>query len=249
MAVSRVSALLLLPARLRRRRRAAGFTAGVIVGGALWGNCNWGRGDVNVNVNRYNNFNRTNISNGNWNHNVNHRGAVPYRDQGVAQQYGRGQSADAASRDAFRGRAERAGAIQRGEVSRDAGNRGASAATRDMQGGRGGDSAARAATAAGDFGGAGGDRGGIGGIAAAIQRSQSSAFDTRGASQTRDYSNRGASSMNSARSSGQHVALERRRRRARGGGGGGAAAAVAAGVAAGDGDEREHPCDARWMSA
>ena len=78
-----------------------GFTAGIIVGGALWGNCNWGGGDVNVNVNRYNNFNRTNISNSNWNHNAQHRGAVPYRDKGVAQQYGRGQAADAASRDAF----------------------------------------------------------------------------------------------------------------------------------------------------
>ena len=71
-----------------------GFTAGVIIGGALWGNCNWGGGDVNINVNRYNNFNRTNISNGNWKHNVNHRGAVPYRDKGVAQQYRRGQSAE-----------------------------------------------------------------------------------------------------------------------------------------------------------
>jgi hypothetical protein len=57
-----------------------GFTAGVIIGGALWGNCNWGRGDVNINVNRYNNFNRTNISNGNWKHNADRRGAVPYRD-------------------------------------------------------------------------------------------------------------------------------------------------------------------------
>ena len=95
-----------------------GFTAGVIIGGALWGNCNWGGGNVNINVNRYNNFNRTNISNGNWNHNANHRGAVPYRDKGVAQQYGRGQSRDAASRDAFRGRAD-AGrqSIQRGDVS------------------------------------------------------------------------------------------------------------------------------------
>jgi hypothetical protein len=83
-----------------------GFTAGVIVGGALWGNCNWGRGDVNVNVNRYNNFNRTNVSNSNWQHNSDRRGAVPYRDQNVARQNGRGQSADAASRDAFRGRAD-----------------------------------------------------------------------------------------------------------------------------------------------
>jgi len=162
-----------------------GFTAGVIVGGALWGNCNWGRGDVNVNVNRYNNFNKTNISNGNWNHSAQHRGAVPYRDKGVSQQYGRGQAGDAASRDQFRGRAD-AGrdSIQRGDVPRDAGNRGQSAATRDMQGGRS------------DFGGAGSgrdmNRGGGG----------ASAYQTHGGAQTRDYSNRGASSMNSARSSG-----------------------------------------------
>src|SRR5512143_1758035 len=101
-----------------------GFTAGVIVGGALWGNCNWGHGDVNVNVNRYNNFNRTNISNGNWSHNVEHRGAVPYRDQNVAKQYDRGQRADAASRDAYRGRGGQ-GAGQRGDM---AGKRGHSAA-------------------------------------------------------------------------------------------------------------------------
>ena len=39
------------------------FAVGVVVGAALWGNCNWGGGDVNINVNRYNNFNQTNISN------------------------------------------------------------------------------------------------------------------------------------------------------------------------------------------
>src|SRR4029079_9172925 len=83
-----------------------GFTAGVIVGGALWGNCGWGGGDVNVNVNKYNNFNRTNVSNKDWQHNTSRRGAVPYRDQNVARQNGRGQAADAASRDAFRGRAD-----------------------------------------------------------------------------------------------------------------------------------------------
>ena len=151
-----------------------GFTAGVIVGGALWGNCNWRGGDVNVNVNRYNSFNRTNVSNTNWSHNAQHRGAVPYRDQGVAKQYGRGQSADAASRDAFRGRAD-AGreSIQRGEVSsRDAAGRefgGArdSAANRDMSGSR-----------------------------------NASAFDTGRGAQTRDSSSRGSPSMSSARSSG-----------------------------------------------
>ena len=182
-----------------------GFTAGVIVGGALWGNCNWGGGDVNVNVNRYNNFNRTNISNSNWNHNAQHRGAVPYRDQNVARQNGRGQATDAASRDAFRGRAE-AGQqqIQRGDVSsRDVpGNRGQSAASRDMNAGRGGaDMSNRGGSAASRDMGA--SRG-------------SSAFDTRGGAQTRDYSNRGSSSMNSARSSGNMGGGAR----ASGGGGG-----------------------------
>jgi uncharacterized membrane protein YgcG len=150
-----------------------GFTAGIIVGGALWGNCNWGGGDVNINVNRYNNFNRSNISNGNWNHNAQHRGAVPYRDKGVAQQYGRGQAGDAASRDAFRGRAD-AGreSISRGEVPRDTGARNA-AASRDA-GGRGDMSGTR----------------------------NGSAFDTGRSTQTRDYSNRGNSSLNASRSSG-----------------------------------------------
>ena len=33
------------------------FGVGLAVGAALWGNCNWGGGNVNVNVNNYNNFN------------------------------------------------------------------------------------------------------------------------------------------------------------------------------------------------
>ena len=185
-----------------------GFTAGVIVGGALWGNCNWGGGNVNVNVNRYNNFNKTNISNGNWNHSAQHRGAVPYRDKQVSQQYGRGQASDAASRDQFRGRAEQGqGAIQRGEVPRDAGNRGQSAASRDMQGGRGGTGAATRDMAGGRDTGSFSNRGG-----------GASAFDTRNSAQTRDYSNRGSSSMNSARSSGNMGGAARA-----GGGGGGRA--------------------------
>ena len=64
-----------------------GFTAGVIVGGALWGNCNWGGGDVNINTNQYNNFNRTNASNKNFQHNAERPSGVPCKDQGVAQEY------------------------------------------------------------------------------------------------------------------------------------------------------------------
>ncbi len=83
------------------------FATGVLVGAAIWGNCNWGHGNVDVNVNRYNNFNQTNISNKNWNHNVEHRGGVAYKDKGVANQYNRGGNSQASqARDNYRGRAE-----------------------------------------------------------------------------------------------------------------------------------------------
>ena len=183
-----------------------GFAAGVIVGGALWGGCNWGRGDVNVNVNRYNNFNRTNISNGNWNHNASHRGAVPYRDQGVSQKYGRGQSANAASRDQFRGRAEAGGRDMAG--SRDMGGAGRDyAANRSMSSGRGDmGGAGRDSAANRSMSGGRGDMGGAG----------NSAFNAGGSgAQARQSSSRGASSMGSARSSGNMGGG------ARGGGGGG----------------------------
>ncbi|SAK66432.1 hypothetical protein AWB82_03738 [Caballeronia glebae] len=50
------------------------FGAGVAVANSLWGNCDWNRGDVNVNVNRYNNVNVNNRINANsnnvrWNRN------------------------------------------------------------------------------------------------------------------------------------------------------------------------------------
>jgi len=185
-----------------------GFTAGVIVGSALWGGCNWGRGEVNVNVNRYNNFNRTNISNGNWQHNSANRGAVPYRDQRTAQQYNRGGSSGAQAREAYRGRD--GGAQQ----------------VRDT--GRGGGDGSRAGTGASNFDRGGGgasnfDRGGAsassfdrGGASAGAGRQtsanrSSSAFDTGSRAQTSSASSRGSSSMSSARSSGG----------ARAGGGGG----------------------------
>ena len=58
---------------------------GIGVTNALWGGVNWGRRDVNINVNRWNNINvnhRINSSNRNvnWNHNPGNRRGVPYRD-------------------------------------------------------------------------------------------------------------------------------------------------------------------------
>jgi len=143
------------------------FATGVAVGAALWGNCNWGRGNVNINVNNYNSYNRTNISNNNWNHNVEHRKGVAYRDQGTAQKYNRGASTrDVQSREEFRGRAEQG--------------------RQELQRGNGAGAAARPASAGvADRAGAasGGNRGGFDGI-------------DRGA-QTREASQRGNASRQS----------------------------------------------------
>jgi len=135
------------------------FLAGIIIAGALWGDCDWGNGGVHVDHHKYNRFNRTNVSgDNNWRHNVDHRGGVPYRDQRVAQQYGRGPAADAGSREAFRGRGD-AGrqSIQRSPTAFDT-NSGAQ--TRDFSS-RGSSSMG----ARGNFGGGrmgGGGRGGGG---------------------------------------------------------------------------------------
>jgi hypothetical protein len=102
-----------------------GFIAGVAIGssGCCWGGCNWGRGEVNIDINRENNFTRNNYNKERasqyqqkrgqqsgkqqWQHNPENRKGAAYRDNATAQKYNRGTSADAAkSREAFRGRAE-----------------------------------------------------------------------------------------------------------------------------------------------
>jgi len=50
------------------------FSMGVIVGGAIWGNCNWGGNDIDIDINRQNNFNRNEINNNRNNVNSNNRG-------------------------------------------------------------------------------------------------------------------------------------------------------------------------------
>jgi hypothetical protein len=113
--------------------RVFAFGAGVAVGAAIWGGIDWWRNRVDINVNRYNSFNRTNIANRNWTHNPAHRGAVPYRDRNVAQQFGR--PGQAAARESFRGTAEagrreigRQGAGKVGQNGGGAGKLGAAAA-------------------------------------------------------------------------------------------------------------------------
>lgn len=111
------------------------FGVGMAVGAALWGDCHWGgygHNNVNINVNRYNNFNRTDIKNGNWQHKPEHRKGVGYRDTRTQQQYGKGQRQGSASREAFRGRAE--------QGRRDIARQGTGAVQRDLarSGGAGG---------------------------------------------------------------------------------------------------------------
>ena len=59
------------------------FAAGVAVGAAIWGGCDWWHNNVIINVNRYNVFNRTdiNITNNIWVHNpgASRQRALPQR--------------------------------------------------------------------------------------------------------------------------------------------------------------------------
>jgi hypothetical protein len=82
------------------------FGAGIIVGGAIWGGCDWRHYNVNINVNNYNKYNHTNITNTNWQHNVDHRKGVAYRDTAVQQRYGQGSAKGAQARENYRGRVD-----------------------------------------------------------------------------------------------------------------------------------------------
>jgi hypothetical protein len=103
--------------------RGIAWGAGFAVGNALWGGCNWGRGDVNIDVNRYNNINVNNRIEGggnrsNWSHNTanrqsGYRGGEGQRQnlQNKAASTGREQyrgKEGGASRDASRAQAQQA---------------------------------------------------------------------------------------------------------------------------------------------
>jgi uncharacterized protein DUF3300 len=173
------------------------FATGVIVGAAIWGNLTWGGGgnNINIDVDRFNNFNKGNISNKNWGHNAEHRKGVSYRDNASAQKYNRGGDRKAAaSRDQFRGRAEQ-GRQQLSQMDRGQLNRSVSAADRSAgnragagQGNRaGGGQANRPTASTGNRGGSGNFSGG------ASQRNGFSGAGGGGAS-TRSASSRGGSS-------------------------------------------------------
>ena len=174
------------------------FGVGMAVGSALWGGCSWGGNSshVNVNVNNYNNFNRTDIKNGNWNHNVDHRRGAGYNNQNVANKYGRGNQ-NAQSREQFRGRAEQGRQqIAKGDASQfkgQQGKRGAGDASRYAnQGQRSG---------GGNFQGAKGSAGG-GNRQAAAHRNTSAFSGAGNGASARQEAARGSASRQSAASYG-----------------------------------------------
>jgi hypothetical protein len=84
------------------------FAAGVAVRHAFWGNCDWGRRNINVanrNVN-INNFDRNNINNfTKWEHNADHRHGVKYSNADVRQKFAKTDiQAGKAARQDFRGK-------------------------------------------------------------------------------------------------------------------------------------------------
>ncbi|EOG3620740.1 DUF3300 domain-containing protein [Pseudomonas putida] len=98
------------------------FGTGVAIVASLWGDCDWGNNDIDIDVNRYNNINGNNRITNNqnkWQHNAVNRDGVPYRDARSRQQYGR-QLDGATQRSAFRGDdAQRAQARDKARASMD----------------------------------------------------------------------------------------------------------------------------------
>jgi hypothetical protein len=139
-----------------------GFTAAALTGAAIWGGVNWWNRSVNVNVNRYNQFNRTNISNSNWSHNAAHRGNVPYRDSNVSQKFG--DQGKAKARDAARQKVGEAGKGGKGGQKGAAGKKDGAgkAGGKAGQGGKAGGKAAQGGMAGAKQGGmAGAKQGGM----------------------------------------------------------------------------------------
>jgi len=63
------------------------FAAGVAVGSAIWGNIDRRRHRIEIDVDRFNRFNHSNITSNTWVHNPEHRRGVPYRDADVARHF------------------------------------------------------------------------------------------------------------------------------------------------------------------
>ena len=166
----------------------AGFTGGgllsfataVAVGSAIWGNLDWRRNRADINVNRFNQFNRTNIADRTWRHNPRHRGNVPYRNANVAQRFG--DANRAAAREAYRGKAE----AGRRDIGKGNVGQGAGAGKAKVAQGAG---AGKAKAKVGQAGGAGKAKSAAAAHAKQAGRAKSAGAQTRQAAKPRSAAN------------------------------------------------------------
>jgi hypothetical protein len=184
------------------------FSAGIVVGAAIWGGCNWGWGhnDVNIDIDRHNEFNRNTNNNfdrdrsntqggrgeggkGAWQHDSSHRKGVNYNNSSVAQKHGASAGSNRVTKSQARGHSS-ATASNRAGTGAQAGNRG-SAASRPgaatANRGTGGSSATRSPSAANRSSGG----------SSAFSGSRSPSTDR--ASSSRGASSRGATSYGGSR--------------------------------------------------
>ena len=126
------------------------FGVGVAVGGAIWGGANWGWGnnDVNIDIDRHNEFNRNTNNNFNgdrgqgdrgqgnrgqgnrgqggkesWQHDASHRKGVDYKSKDVAQRNGASAGSNRVTKDQARGRSTSPTASNRAGAGGQAQNR------------------------------------------------------------------------------------------------------------------------------
>ena len=208
----------------------AAFATGVMWGlgvaaiGSCWGGFGWGHGDVDINVNKYNNINRNNqISNsgnrgnGNqkWQHNSQNRRGTPYADSGSRQKYGQGVG----------GAENRSG--YRGDSSRDASRQRAQQSFNNSTGFQGGNRSGSGAGNAGANRGGGANAGNVGGgnrgagqgsMGGGGSRPSSSSMSQSG---SRSNAFSGASSGNSSREASRGQSSQRSMSSSGGRGGGG----------------------------
>ena len=146
---------------------------GLAAAGAIFGNCNWGGGDVDIDINRATNIDRNfdrsrgggGGGGGKWQHDASHRQGVAYRDNATREKFGGGNLAGAEGRADFRGRdggagqradvGDRAGAGGQGGFGDRTGGAGDRGGVADRGTGGGGGAGVADRAGAGSYGGAG----------------------------------------------------------------------------------------------
>jgi hypothetical protein len=206
------------------------FGAGVAVGRAIWGNCDWGRHNINllnknVDINNFNRNDRNNFSN--WQHNADHRHGVRYNNAEVRQKYAKTDvQAGKAARQDFRGK-EGQKVLEPGRSGEADRPGGANVADRDRPSADRGSAADRAGAARDRPGGDGprrdGGKAGAGGAKQVARPSGGSPKATPRPSPQRDtaFSNVGSGKATRAQSDRGRQSVQR--------GGGGGAPRVSAG--------------------